>query len=90
MIIGGPTTRIIGVVALIAAGGCGAGSGRPTVTPPAASPAPIPPDAASPVPVMEAKEGPPPVPVIRRSFDAPLRARPSRRATQKSIRSSLT
>jgi hypothetical protein len=74
MIIGRPTTRIIGLGALIAAGGCGAGSGRPTVPPPAVSTAGIPRDAASPAPVIEAKEGQPPVPGMRRSFDAPLRA----------------
>jgi hypothetical protein len=83
MIIGGPTSRILGLVALIAAGGCGCGSGRPTV-PPAASPARAPstieadfsslPGTALPAPMMEAKEGPPPVPGLRRSFDAPLRA----------------
>src|SRR5262249_35820501 len=97
MIIGGPTTRILGLVVLITAGGCGRESGRPTVpppdasatlvpatVPPAASPARVPatlepdvsslPGAALPAPVSEAKEGPPPVPALRRSFDAPLRA----------------
>jgi hypothetical protein len=74
-----PAARILGLVALIAASGCGSGSGRPTVPPPAASPArvpaTVPPDATSSGPVIEAEEAPPhPVPALRRSFNAPLRA----------------
>src|SRR4051794_37168507 len=73
-----PSACILGLVALIAAGGCGSGSGRPTVPPPDASsargPSLIEPGAGPPAPVMEAKEGPRPVPELRRPFDAPLRA----------------
>ena len=42
MIIGGPTTRILGLVVLIAAGGCGSGSGRPPVPPLVAAPTGVP------------------------------------------------
>ena len=37
MIIGGPTTRKLGLVVLIAIGGCGSGSGRSAVPPPTAA-----------------------------------------------------
>ena len=74
-----PAARILGFVALIAAGGCGSRPGRPAVPPPAASPArvpsTVPPDATSSGPVIQADdEMPHPVPGLRRSFDAPLRA----------------
>ena len=70
----GPAVRILGFVALIAAGGCGSGSGRPAVSP-ARVPSTVPPDAASAGPVMADEEVvPQPVPGLRRSFDAPLRA----------------
>jgi hypothetical protein len=74
-----PAARILGLIALIAAGGCGSGSGRPTVPPPAVSPAQVasivPPDAvpSGPAIVME-DAAPPPIPGYRRSIDAPLRA----------------
>ena len=73
-----PAAHILGVVALIAAGGCGSGSGRPTVPPPDGPPARVP----STVPLNAVPSGPaiaieeaapPPVPGYRRSFDAPLR-----------------
>lgn len=69
-----PLGRILGLVALMAAGGCG--SGRPSAPPPADRvPLTVVPDAASPAPVMEAKEvAPHPIPGYRRPFDPPLRA----------------
>lgn len=71
-----PAAHIFGLIVLIAAGGCG--SGRPTVPPPAASPARIlssVPPAASSDPVDKAEEVTPhPIPGFRRPFDAPLRA----------------
>jgi hypothetical protein len=74
-----PAARILGLVALIAAGGCGSGSGRPTVPPPASPPARVPsatqPEAASLDPLIEALPmAPPLIPGYRHSSDPPLRA----------------
>src|SRR3954452_16449529 len=74
------SARILGLVALIAAGGCGSGSGRPTVPPsddPFDSvPSVVGPGGGPPAQAMEAEaeEGPRSVPGLRRPPEPSLRA----------------
>jgi hypothetical protein len=72
VIIGGPATRIVGLVALTAACGCGSGPGAPTPLP--AIPPAVQTSADSSDPATAVDVTPPPVPGYRHSFDSPLRA----------------
>jgi hypothetical protein len=82
VIIGSTKTRILGLLMLIAAGGCGSGSGSgrpsaPSAASPASGPSTIPPVGASSGPVVkDVKAAPQPVlvPGTQRSLDPPLRA----------------
>lgn len=70
-----PSPWILGLAALIAAGGCGSGSGRPTVPPPDApsvrGPSPMEPGVGPPDPPMDVKLASRPIPWRRRPLRAP-------------------
>ena len=75
MIIGGPMTRMLGLLALITVGGCGSGSSQPPVPPPAALPARVPSTQPPADPADKVTElAPHPIARPRRSFAEPLRA----------------